>query len=151
MSGYRAFGLRMLGWLVASAVTLLSSACLSSTSPEPSVIELAGDWSYAGVQTQPVRQTLTGTLTVSRESGSSFQGRLDLVETDEQSGQSTVLGGLVSGSESGASVIDFDANLESVRRHVGQIVADTITGTWVGAATDGSMSSGTFRAERATK
>jgi hypothetical protein len=115
------------------------------------VIQLAGDWSYSGVQTQPVRQTLAGTLIVSRESGTSFQGRLDLVETDEQSGQNTVLGGLVSGSESGTSVIDFDANLEAVRRHVGQIVADTITGTWIGAASDGSMSSGTFRAERATK
>jgi hypothetical protein len=151
MIRYPAFRSKRLGWLVGGAATLLASGCLSSTSPEPSLIQLAGDWSYSGVQTQPVRQTLTGTLTVSRESGSSFQGRLDLVETDEQSGQSTVLGGLVSGSESGSSVIDFDANLETVRRHVGQIVADTITGTWVGAASNGSMSSGTFRAERATK
>ncbi|MGH7489875.1 MAG: hypothetical protein ACREMS_03220 [Gemmatimonadaceae bacterium] len=146
-----AISFKRLAWLVGGAATLLSSACLSSTSPEPSVIQLAGNWSYSGVQTQPVRQTLAGTLTVSRESGSSFEGRLDLVETDEQSGQSTVLGGLVSGSESATSVIDFDANLETVRRHVGQIVADTITGTWIGSATDGSMSSGTFRAERATK
>jgi hypothetical protein len=151
MRHYRARRIRALGSFAAGATALLSSACLSSTSPKPSVIQLAGDWSYSGVQTQPVRQTLAGTLTVSRESGTSFQGRLDLVETDEQSGQNTVLGGLVSGSESGTSVIDFDANLETVRRHVGQIVADTITGTWIGAASDGSMSSGTFRAERATK
>jgi hypothetical protein len=61
-----------------------------------------------------------------------------------------VLGGLVSGSESGTNVIDFDADLETTpRRHVGQIVADTITGTWVGEGTNGAMSSGTFRVERA--
>jgi hypothetical protein len=103
------------------------------------------------VQTQPVRETLTGTFTVSRESGSSFQGRLDIVAANEQTGQSTVLGGLVSGSESGSNVIDFDANLETVRRHVGQIVADTITGTWIGPSPDGTMSSGTFRVERESK
>jgi len=59
-----------------------------------------------------------------------------------------VLGGLVSGSESGTAVIDFDADLDVVRRHVGQIVADTITGTWIGSSPDGTMSSGTFRVER---
>lgn len=148
---YRTPRTKPLRWLVAGLATVLSSACLSSTSPQPSVIQLAGDWAYSGVQTQPTRQTLTGTLTVSRESGSSFEGRLDLVETDEQSGQSTVLGGVASGSESNTGVIDFDANLDNVRRHVGQVVADTINGTWVEVAADGSTSSGTFRAQRAAK
>jgi hypothetical protein len=115
------------------------------------VLQLNGSWKYTGVQTQPVRETLTGTFTVSRESGSSFQGRLDIIAANEQTGQSTVLGGLVSGSESGSNVIDFDANLETVRRHVGQIVADTITGTWIGPSPDGTMSSGTFRVERESK
>jgi hypothetical protein len=99
------------------------------------------------VQTVPVRATLTGTLTISRESGTSFQGRLDLVSAN-QTGQSSVLGGLVSGSESGTDVIDFDADVDVVRRHVGRIVADTITGTWIGSAPDGTMYSGTFRVER---
>jgi hypothetical protein len=115
------------------------------------VLQLNGTWNYTGVQTQPVREILNGTLTVSRESGASFQGRLDIVAANEQTGQSTVLGGLVSGSESSSSVIDFDANLETVRRHVGQIVADTITGTWIGPSPDGTVSSGTFRVERETK
>jgi hypothetical protein len=95
-----------------------------------------------------VRAALTGTLTISRESGTSFQGRLDLISANQQTGQSSVLGGLVSGSASGTDVIDFDADLDVVRRHVGQIVADTITGTWIGSAPDGTMSSGTFRVER---
>jgi hypothetical protein len=137
--------------VAAMAATLLASACLSSTSPAPSTIHLAGSWTYSGLQTQPVREALTGTLLVSSESGSSFQGRLDVVAANEQTGASTTLGGLVSGAQTGTSVIDFDANLETVRRHVGEIVADTITGTWIGATQDGTMSSGTFRAERQPK
>jgi hypothetical protein len=127
---------------------LFASACLSSTSPQPSDIQLNGTWRYTGVQTQPIRESLTGTLTISRESGSSFQGRLDVIALNEQTGENNVVGGLVSGSQSGPDVIDFDADLETVRRHVGQIVADTITGSWIGAASGGTVSSGTFRVER---
>jgi hypothetical protein len=137
--------------MLAIASGLLAAGCLRSTAPQPSVIQLNGTWKYTGVQTQPVRETLTGTLTISRESGASFQGRLDLLATNEQSGQNTVLAGLVSGTESDGNVIDFDADLETVRRHVGQIVADTITGTWIGSASNGIMSSGTFRVERDTQ
>jgi hypothetical protein len=134
------------------ATSGLLSACLRSTAPQASLLQLNGSWNYTGVQTGPVRETLTGKLTISRESGTSFQGRLDIVGVDGQSGQSRVLGGLVSGSESSTDVIDFDADLESTpRRHVGQIVADTITGTWIGSSPDGTMSSGTFRVIRETR
>jgi hypothetical protein len=133
---------------LALAALLLASACLQSTAPQPSALKLDGAWKYTGVQIAPLRANLTGTLTISRESGTSFQGRLDLTAANQQTGQTSVLGGLVSGSESGTDVIDFDADLDVVRRHVGQIVADTITGTWIGSAPDGTMSSGTFRVER---
>ncbi|HEY6089049.1 MAG TPA: hypothetical protein VD771_04585 [Gemmatimonadaceae bacterium] len=130
----------------------LTSGCLRSTAPQPSQLALTGTWNYAGVQTGPVRENLSGTLTISSESGTSFQGRLDVVGVNAQTGQSRVLGGVVSGSESSSNVIDFDAQLEtSPRRHVGNIVADTITGTWVGSSSDGSMTSGTFRIERVTR
>jgi hypothetical protein len=141
----------VLGGFVFVASGLLS-ACLKSTAPQDSILRLNGTWSYTGVQTGPVQETLSGTLTISRESGASFQGRLDLVGLNPQSGQTRVLGGLVSGSESATYVVDFDADLESSpRRHVGQIVADTITGTWIGSSPDGTMSSGTFRVERETR
>jgi hypothetical protein len=72
-----------------------------------------------------------------------------VVGTNPQTSEQRVFGGLVSGSEQSSNVIDFDADVESApRRHVGQIVADTITGTWVGSSSDGTVSSGTFRAER---
>jgi hypothetical protein len=147
-------GLRRRTWagLLAVSASALLCGCLKSTEPQPSLLQLNGSWNYTGVQTSPTQETLTGTLTISRESGTSFQGRLDLVGVNSQTGQSRVLGGLVSGAESSNDVVDFDADVETApRRHVGQIVADTITGTWVGASADGIMSSGTFRVERETK
>lgn len=135
--------------MVAISWVALATSCLKSTEPQPSLLQLNGTWSYTGVQTSPIHENLSGTLTISRESGTSFQGRLDLIATNTQTGQSTVLGGLVSGAESGSDVIDFDADVETTpRRHVGQIVADTITGTWVGSSSTGTVSSGTFRVER---
>jgi hypothetical protein len=134
------------------ATSGLASACLQSTEPQPSLLGLNGTWNYTGVQSGPVRETLSGTLTVSQESGTSFQGRLDLVAVNTQTGESRVLGGLVSGSESGVNVIDFDADVESApRRHVGTIVQDTISGTWIGSSSGGTMTSGTFRVERETR
>jgi hypothetical protein len=134
------------------ATSSLVSACLKSTEPQASLLQLNGSWNYTGVQTSPGREILTGTLTIARESGMSFQGSLVLQSVDERTGQPRTLNGVVSGTESGTDVIDFDANLESPpRRHVGRIVADTITGTWIGASPDGTTSSGTFRVERETK
>ncbi len=146
MSSSRKAGARTLAF----AGVFLLSACLKSTEPQPSLLQLNGSWNYTGVQTVPVPETLTGTLIISRESGTSFQGQLNLVGVNSQTQQQRLLSGSVSGSESGTDVIDFDADLEATpRRHVGQIVADTITGTWVSA--DGTMSSGTFRVERETR
>jgi hypothetical protein len=138
--------------VLVSATAVVLTGCLRSTEPQASLLHLDGSWNYTGIQTGPVRESLSGTLTISAESGTSFQGRLDLVGINSQTGQSRVLGGLVSGSESSSNVVDFDANVESTpRRHVGQMVADTITGTWIGSSPDGTMSSGTFRVERETR
>ena len=134
--------------LLVVAGSVLMAGCLKSTEPQPSSLQLAGTWNYTGEQTGPVRESLAGTLTISGESGTSFQGRLELVGTNTQTGETRALSGLVSGAQSGA-VVDFDANVETTpRRHVGQIKADTITGTWVGDGTGGAMASGTFRVER---
>jgi hypothetical protein len=130
----------------------LVSACLRSTEPQPSLLGLIGTWNYTGVQSGAASESLSGTLTVSRESGTSFQGRLDLVGVNNQTGETRVFGGLVSGSESGVGVIDFDADVEAApRRHVGTMVADTISGTWIGSSSTGTMTSGTFRVERETR
>jgi len=145
MSGSRTPGIRTL----ALAFVLLLPACLKSTEPQPSLIQLSGSWNYTGNQTLPVPETLSGTLNITRESGTSFQGQIQLVGVNSQQ-QQRLLNGSVSGSEIGTDAIDFDADLETTRRHVGQIVADTITGTWY-SSSDAAMSSGTFRLERVTR
>ena len=137
--------------LRAASLTLITigvaSACLKSTEPQPGQVQLTGTWNYTGVQTGGMRENLVGELRILSESGSTFEGRLDIVGTNE-SGDSRVMSGSVSGSGE-SDVVDFDAYVEAAaRRHVGQIVGDTITGTWVGSAPGGSISSGTFRAER---
>jgi outer membrane biogenesis lipoprotein LolB len=138
--------------IVAIASSVLAAACLQSTAPQPSVIQLAGKWKYTGEQLQPVpRETLTGELTITSESGASFRGQLQLITTNEQTNETLVLNGPISGSESQSGIVDFDADLETVRQHFGQIVADTITGTWIGPASNGNTSSGTFRIERETQ
>jgi hypothetical protein len=139
------------GALVLASSSLLS-ACLKSTEPQASLLNLNGSWRYTGVQTSPPREALTGKLTISRESGTSFQGVLVLDAKNEQTQQIRQLNGSVTGSETGSNVIDFDANVDSPpRRHVGTIVADTITGTWIGSSPNGTTSSGTFRVERETR
>jgi hypothetical protein len=137
------------GALLLASSTLLS-ACLKSTGPQDSQLDLAGTWHYTGSQTGSVRESLDGTLTITRESGVSFQGQLVLQAVNEQTGISRPLNGAVSGSESGIDLIDFDADIESsTRRHVGTIVADTIAGNWI-TSSDGSKS-GTFKVVRETR
>jgi hypothetical protein len=138
---------RFVGLLIALCSALFTG-CLRSTDPQPSNLQLTGDWVYTGVQSGAVRENLSGELSVLGQSANSFQGRLDIVGVNEATGESRVMGGPLSGIADG-DVIDFDANIEATtRRHVGQLVDDTITGTWVASSAGGAMSSGTFRAER---
>ncbi|HUQ99721.1 MAG TPA: hypothetical protein VM166_09725 [Gemmatimonadaceae bacterium] len=133
-------------FIALSALAASLSGCLRSTEAQPSLLQLDGSWTYTGVQTAPVPENLTGTLVISGGSGASFQGTLALVGRNPQTNQQRSLTGFVSGVSRSSNVVDFDFDVETVsRRHVGEIVADTIKGTWVGSA-DGT--SGTFRAER---
>ena len=134
-------------WALSLITIGVAAGCLRSTEPGSGQVQLTGTWSYSGTQTGAVRENLLGELRILSESGSTFEGRLDIVSTNE-GGDSRVMSGSVSGSAE-SDVVDFDAHVEaSARRHVGQVVGDTITGTWVGSTPGGSVSSGTFRAER---
>ncbi len=130
--------------------SFLLSACLKSTEPQASLLDLSGTWHYTGVQTSGIHEALDGKLTITRESGMSFHGLLILQAVNQQTGLPRQLTGVVSGSESGIDVIDFDADIESItRRHVGTIVADTIAGNWI-SPTDPTIA-GTFRVVRETR
>lgn len=149
MNGATKARARMTLGVLLFASSFLLSACLKSTEPQASLLDLSGKWHYTGFQAGAVRETLDGTLEITRESGMSFQGTLVLEALNEQTGLTRVLNGFVSGSESGTDVIDFEAAIESnPRRHVGRISADTIAGDWI-SASDGMT--GNFRVVRETR
>ena len=101
------------------------------------------------MQTSPVREILSGTLTISRQSGASIQGTIEIVATVLETGETRRMEGSISGSAATAESIDIDAAVGiPVRRHIGSLIADTISGSWIAAGQGGISSSGTFRAER---
>ncbi|HEY8166274.1 MAG TPA: hypothetical protein VIF83_12030 [Gemmatimonadaceae bacterium] len=133
---------------VAMLMTIALTACLQSTAPQAPTIPVTGSWRYTATQTGAMRETLAGTLSIGRQSGSAFQGSIEIVGTSLVTGETRTLSGTLSGEVPSADAVDFDASLEvSPRRHVGRLVADTIVGTWVGTSANGTIS-GVFRAER---
>jgi hypothetical protein len=133
----------------AAAATIVATGCLQSTDPQPVTIPMTGTWRYTGTQTGAIRETLVGTLVIGRQSGSAFQGSLDIVGTNQLTGEQRTLNGTLSGVVPSADAVDFDASVElTPRRHVGRLLGDTITGTWVGTSSGGETVSGIFRAER---
>ena len=130
----------------------LVTGCLRSTDIEGSAANITGTWRYVALQTGPTRESLDGSLSLSRQSGASFEGRLDVQVVDVQTGQSRTANGIVTGSAPEGGTVDFDVSLDSKpRRHVGLLAGDTITGTWIASAAGGITGSGTFRAERMTR
>jgi hypothetical protein len=135
---------------LAVTVMCLMTACLQSTEIVTTDGPLIGLWHYTAIQNDPVPESIDGTLTVS-QSGSTFDGRLDVEVVSPQTGAVRLASGTVAGTWS-RGVIDFDASLTTTpRRHVGDIRADTIQGTWIEASASGVNASGTFRAERRSK
>lgn len=107
--------------------------------------DVRGTWSYSATQVSPEAE-LTGTLTVTRQRGVTFEAQLEAQERDAQGNVST-RSGIVSGRTLGEDGIDFDAFLDfGPRRHVGRLRGDSITGTW--AEFDGRSLTGTFTARR---
>lgn len=107
--------------------------------------DLAGNWTYSGVQSAPTAATLTGTMSMTSPGTCTINGHLS-VSVDDGSGTPTMLDGGVSGVFLDDSTVDFTAQLSGERRHLGTVRADTIAGSWSPSGPSGS--SGTFRAVR---
>lgn len=126
------------------ALLLATSACASPVDQTegPNIL---GVWSYSATQVTPAAQ-LTGTLTVVRQEGSSFDARVEVQERDPQ-GTVRNWSAVVSGRTVGEDVVDFDVFSDVLaRRHVGRLSGDSITGTW--AQLDAAPRSGTFKSRR---
>ena len=135
--------------LLLALTLLVTTACLQPTDTGISSVSLSGRWQYSAVQTGASGGTSTGTLVIGQQSGASFHGSLDVTSTSAETGEVRSVAGTVSGSAPANGAIDFDVFLEQQpRRHVGQLIGETITGTWLRLAQDGGSASGTFTARR---
>ena len=132
--------------LVATFTVIGTSACGVATQTGPPPVNISGVWRYTALQQSPTQSSLTGTLTVSAQSGSTFDGIFDAVETLPD-GITRRLAGAVHGQTLDASTLDFDVMLDVSRRHVAAILADTAAGSWLAAGAT-SSTGGTFRMVR---
>ncbi len=129
------------------AVGMLGGGCATPAGTDGTAPDLRGTWSYQAQQAAPVAG-LSGTMIVTGENGRTFNGQLQVVETN-QAGIQRELSGIVTGSVTNASTVDFDAFLEQTgRRHVGRLAGDSIAGSWVENAGGDLPSTGTFKLRR---
>jgi hypothetical protein len=130
-------------WLPLCA--LVVGACQSPTGTGTSPVSMLGQWGYAATQTSPVPATITGTLTVTKQSGPDFQGSLDATQVDGQ-GNHTPVTGPVSGQVLSASAVEFSAFIPAGRQHLGTIAGDSVHGAWVEQTSGSVTGSGSFSA-----
>lgn len=131
-------------WRVVAVAAALS--CHSTTDAGGPSFPVTGHWDYVATQASPPAQ-LTGTLFISSQTGSMFQGTLDVVENDSLGGGAH-LTGAVSGQTVDSMHVDFDVFLHpTARRHLGAVVGDSMTGIWV-EPNGSSPFAGSFRARR---
>jgi hypothetical protein len=127
---------------------LLLASCLPATEPCTATVSVLGTWRYSAVQQAPVHTTLSGTLSVTKQSCADFTGQLDLIEVTPQGGTRRIAGPL-SGKLIDATSVRFDAFLEALpRQHLGSLSGDALEGTWLVLDGSGQSLSGTFGGQR---
>ncbi len=132
---------------LALAAAALCAACASPAGADGGAAELRGTWTYQAQQNAPVL-SLAGTMVISGESGRSFSGQLQVIETN-QAGVQRQLSGIVTGTMPKAGTVDFDAFLQQEgRRHVGRVAGDSIAGSWVDDSGGDIPLTGTFTLRR---
>ncbi|HTY07222.1 MAG TPA: hypothetical protein VMC86_11940 [Gemmatimonadales bacterium] len=122
--------------------------CQTPTDAGASKLVVKGVWNYTAAQTAGGQAGLTGTLTVSTQSGTSFSGSASATQTDA-SNVTTQLAGPLSGKAVDSVTVDFDVFFDANgRRHVATVIRDSMKGSWVEDNGDGTASGGTFVAVR---
>jgi hypothetical protein len=120
-----------------AATALVAGACASPTASCDAAGAVTGHWSYAATQETPVHGTLTGSLVISSQTCTDFQGALDVIER-LTTGESRRIAGPVSGSLVDTDVARFEVTLGGVgREHLVRLHGDSMSGSWV--ETGGSL------------
>jgi hypothetical protein len=130
------------------AAMLFATACIGATDDGTAGVPLLGSWEYTGTQLSPELQ-LQGSLVVSRQAGSRFDGSVDVVEQSPSGGMPRRLIGVLGGRTLDSVTVDFDVVVDNTtRRHFGTVRGDSIVGSWVEGI--GGGASGSFRAKLVT-
>lgn len=132
------------------SLTVGLGACSASTEPGRPGVPIVGAWRFSGRQLAPADGELTGTLSVASQAGATIAGSLNVVETDGRGGQRRTAGAFA-GRTIDSTTVDFDVSLSgATRRHVGRVVRDSMTGTWIEQSALGGAptASGSFVAVR---
>jgi len=125
-----------------SVLVAAAAACESATDGGPAEFSFVGTWNYEATQTTPGAATLTGTLSITQQTGPGFDGTLDVVEMPGNQARN----GPVSGVVLDSITVDFDAFLDvTARRHFGTVRGDSVQGNWVEGA---GGPAGSFAGER---
>jgi len=111
---------------------IAAAACGSTGTDAGNAAAIAGSWHYVGTQTSGDRIGYDGTLTITQPDGAGFTGNFDFISSTPQ-GARVEVNGIITGRASNGA-IDFDLQLTNdTRRHVGNVTADSIKGTWANA------------------
>ncbi|HEX9563300.1 MAG TPA: hypothetical protein VF981_04985 [Gemmatimonadaceae bacterium] len=126
----------VLRWrMVALSVAVgAAGACTSPTSTCQEANGVMGTWAYDATQESPLPGSLSGSLVISSQHCTDFQGALDVVEV-LATGETRRLVGPVSGTLVDATVARFEVSLGGVGRdHLARIARDSLAGSWVESA-----------------
>lgn len=137
------------------ARVLVVSACLVFASCDDPLgtcvaeVSLVGAWRYEALPGPSHPYLTQGTLTVTGESCEGFDGRADLLETDEL-GVVRARVGSVSGRVLDSGSLRFDVFLEAgARQHFGELRADSMVGSFVDDnGSGGGLVTGEFTGSR---
>ena len=133
-------------WIAGLAATT-TLGCSTPSGVCESVGSIDGQWTYEATQDSPVPATMRGSMVITSQACSDFQGSLDAVEI-LATGESRRVTGFVSGTMLDSSLFRFEAVIAGdAREHLARIRSDSIAGDWV-QSENGVARSGHFGGKR---
>lgn len=135
-------------WRAIAGLLPAFAACSSPTASCAGGDGLAGRWEYHATQDAPIPGgTLNGSLVITAQGCTDFQGALDVVEV-LATGETRRIAGPVSGTLLDATVARFEVTLAgTTREHLARLRGDSLGGSWV-ESSGALQGSGSFGGRR---
>jgi hypothetical protein len=132
------------------AATIVGGGCISPTESCAKTKSILGTWTYSGLQENPVRATVNGSLVISAQTCSDFVGTLDVLEVSS-TGESRRIAGPVSGVLIDSSSARFSAMFAgNERQHLARFTTDSVKGSWI-QLQGSSAAAGNFAGRQASR